>query len=548
MLAAADLYQARQALAEQAWAEAHAHFVDADRSGDLPADDLDLFSRAAFLVGRDEDCVSILERAYEAHLADRAPEAAAGSAFWAAFNLMNRGEMARAGGWLSRARQQAAADDTESAVAGLVMIPGALERMMQGDGEAALTIFEAAEAIGRRLGHSELQALAGLGLGQARVMTGDVEAGLAKLDEVMLSVTGGHVSPIASGLVYCAVIMACRDAYDVARAAQWTRALDRWCASQPDLVPFRGQCLVHRAQILQLNGAWTEAMEQVVLASTRFAEPPGQLATGMASYERGELHRLRGELVSAEEAYVEAGRYGHETQPGLSLLRLAQGRIGPALAGIRRAVDEAHTTDRPRLLAAYVEIGLAAHELADARRAGNELATIAAAYRVPLLDAMSAQASGAVLLADGKPHEALDQLRRACELWRELDAPYWRARTRVLVATVCRQLGDVDSAQIELDAAAAEFRRLGAQPDLDALSRRVVRGTGHGPLTAREVEVLQAVATGKTNRAVAEELVLSEKTVARHVSNIFTKLDISSRAAATAYAYEHDLLGRRPSG
>jgi DNA-binding NarL/FixJ family response regulator len=161
---------------------------------------------------------------------------------------------------------------------------------------------------------------------------------------------------------------------------------------------------------------------------------------------------------------------------------------------------------------------------------------------------MSAQASGAVLLADGKPHEALDQLRRACELWRELDAPYWRARTRVLVATVCRQLGDVDSAQIELDAAAAEFRRLGAQPDLDALSRRVVRGTGHGPLTAREVEVLQAVATGKTNRAVAEELVLSEKTVARHVSNIFTKLDISSRAAATAYAYEHDLLGRRPSG
>lgn len=544
-MSAADQDQAREAFAEQAWARAHAHFVAADRSGDLAAGDLDLFARAAFLVGDEEGCVSLLERAYEAHLKEGTREAAAESAFWAAFNLMNRGEMARAGGWLSRAHQHAAAEGGESAISGLVIIPAAVERMMQGDGEAALPTFKAAEAIGRRLGHAELLALAGLGIGQALVQVGDVRAGMAKLDEVMLSVTGGHVSPIAAGLVYCAVIIACHNAYDVTRAVQWTRALDRWCVSQPELVPFRGQCLVHRAQILQLNGAWGDAMEQLELACRRFSDPPGQWAAGLALYERGELHRLRGELVAAEEAYLEAGRCGQETQPGLALLRLAQGRISPALAGIRRAVDEARAPDRPRLLAAYVEIGLAAHELADARRAADELATVAAGYNVPLLDAMSAHASGAVLLAEGKPREALDPLRRACDLWRQLEAPYWRARTRVLVATACRQLDDLDGAQIDLDAAAEEFRRLGAQPDLAALERFGARSSAHGPLTAREVEVLREVATGKTNRAVAEELFLSEKTVARHVSNIFTKLDLPSRAAATAYAYEHGLLDRR---
>jgi DNA-binding CsgD family transcriptional regulator len=547
-MTAADLDKAREAFGELAWGKAHAHFAKADSSGALTADDLDLFSRSACLVGADEEGVDLLERAYEAHLAEGSADAAGESAFWAALNLMHRGEMARAGGWLSRARQRALAEGPECATTGLVMVPAGLERLMQGDPRTALATFEEAEVIGRRVGHGELLALAGLGIGQARVKLGDVKAGMAKLDEVMLSVTGGHVSPIASGLVYCAVILACHDVYDVTRAAQWTRALDRWCTAQPDLVPFRGQCLVHRAQLLQLNGSWSEALEQVIVACRVFAEPPGQWAAGMALYERAELHRLRGDLGAAEEAYVEAGRYGHETQPGLALLRLAQGRIGPALAGIRRAVDEANAPDRPRLLAASVEIGLAAHELADARRAADELAVLAGRYEVPLPDAMAAHASGAVLLAEGKPREALDLFRRAGDLWRELEAPYWQARTRVLVATACRQLEDVDAAQMELDAAAEEFRRLGAQPDLDALERFEDRTSVHGPLTAREVDVLRAVATGKTNRAVAQQLFLSEKTVARHVSNIFTKLDISSRAAATAYAYEHGLLDRRTPG
>lgn len=546
-MSAAELDGAREAFAAQAWATSRAHFAAADGVGELQADDLDMFARAAFLVGDDEECVNLEERAYEAHLAEGAIAAAAESAFWAAFNLMNRGETARAGGWLSRAQQQGTAAGDESAVAGLVMIPSALERLMHGDGAGALSAFEAAEVIGRRTGHAELMALSGLGIGQARVLAGQVKAGMAKLDEVMLSVTGGRVSPIAAGLVYCAVIIACHEAYDVSRAAQWTHALDRWCASQPQLVPFHGQCLVHRAQILQLNGAWGAAMELITAASLRFSDPPGQWAAGMASYERAEIHRLRGELVAAEGCYAEAGRFGHETQPGLALLRLVQGRISPALAGIRRALDVGPAPDRPRLLAAYVEISLAAHELADARRAANELATVAAGYGVPLLDAMSAHASGSVLLAEGRPREALTLLRRACDLWRGLGAPYWRARTRVLFATACRQLDDLDAARIDLAAAAEEFERLGAQPDLASLERFGARASRAGSLTAREVEVLRAVATGKTNRAVAEELCLSEKTVARHVSNIFAKLGIASRAAATAYAYEHDLLDRRTS-
>jgi len=295
---------------------------------------------------------------------------------------------------------------------------------------------------------------------------------------------------------------------------------------------------------MQLHGAWRDAMDAARRACERLSAPPGQPALGMAGYQQAELHRLRGQSAKAEEAYRQASRWGHPPQPGLALLRLAQGRV-EAAAAARAAVDEAQgRAARARVLAAYVEIMLAADDVPAARAAAGELSETAAGLGMPFLHAVSAHATGAVLLAEGDTRAALAALRRAWTAWQELQAPYEAARTRVLVGLACRELGDEDSAEMELDAARWVFQQLGAAPDLarvEALSRKKAAKAAGG-LTAREVQVLRLVAAGKTNRSIAADLFLSEKTVARHVSNIFTKLGLSSRAAATAYAYQHGLV------
>lgn len=536
----------RDAFDRHAWGRAYADLALADRDEPLAVEDLERLASAAYLVGRSDESAEAWARAHLecARLGEVAR--AARCAFWLAFALLNNGELARGGGWVDRAQRLLDDRRLDCVEQGYLRYAAALRSVFSGDVEAALEGFSRATGAGERFLDPELVTLARIGLGRCLVYAGRVEEGVALLDEAMVAVGAQEISPIAVGDAYCTVIEGCQELFDVRRAQEWTAAFTRWCDEQPELVLYRGQCLVHRAEIQMLRGAWAEALEGLGRALERLADPEGPRVLGNASYVRGELHLRRGELGAAEEAFRAAHQWGREPQPGLALLRLAQGRDDVADAMVRRALREADDPlTRARLLGPCSEVVLACGgDVAAARAAADELAALAADLDKPYLDALAAQVVGAVLLAEGDASGALVVLRRAWRGWRELEAPYDAARTRVLLARACRALDDDDSAEMELDAARAAFLELGAGPDAAvaaALSRITVAALPGG-LTAREGEVLALVAKGLTNREVAHELVISEKTVASHVSHVFTKLGLTSRAAATAYAYEHGLV------
>ncbi|MGH2616013.1 MAG: LuxR C-terminal-related transcriptional regulator [Thermomicrobiales bacterium] len=545
MTAADTLERGREALRRQAWADAYALMSAAQRNAPLEPEDLERLAVAAYLIGRDTDSVEVWALAHQAwaRLGDAAR--AARCAFWLAFGLLNKGELARGGGWIDRAQRLLDGCGLDCVEQGCLRYLVALRSAFQGDAAAAHVDFSRAAETGERFGDLELTTLARIGQGRCLIYLGQIAAGVALLDEAMVAVTAGEESPIAVGDAYCTVIEGCQELFDLRRAREWTAALSHWCDAQPELVLYRGQCLVHRAEIMELHGAWSDAMHEVQHALDRLAQPVGPRVIGAALYVKAELHRLRGEFAKAEEAYRQANQVGREPQPGLALLRLAQGQVDAANAAIRRVLDEAQDpVARSRVLAPYVEIVSAYGDFGAARAAADELSSIAADRNAPYLRALSAHVTGSVLLAEGNPRAALATLRQAWAGWRGLDVLYEAARVRVLIGLACRSLGDEDGAEMELDAARSVFQQLGAAPDLarvEELSRMTARTTSGG-LTGREVEVLRLVAAGKTNRQIAAELVISEKTVATHMSNIFTKLDLSSRAAATAYAYEHHLL------
>jgi DNA-binding CsgD family transcriptional regulator len=464
-------------------------------------------------------------------------------AFWIGVSLSMRGEMGPATGWLGRAQRLLERAEEDCVERGYLLIPVMFGHEAAGDFAAAAAVAGEAAGIGERCGDEDLVALAVHAQGQMLIRDGRVREGLALLDESMVSVTTRELSPIVAGMVYCGVILACQAVYELRRAQEWTAALTRWCEGQGDLVAFTGRCLIHRAEIMQLHGAWSDALEEAQRAGQRQGLTPA--GAGEASYRQGELHRLRGELGAAEDAYREASRFGFEPQPGLALLRLAQGR-GEAAAGAIRRVS-AETTEplkRARLLPAHAEIMLAVGDLEAARASCRELETIAAGHESALLDAVVAHTRGAVELAEGDARAALVSLRQAWQLWQQLEGPYDAACVRVLTALACRALGDDDTAALELEAARGVFEQLGAAPDLarvDAIALPAAARATHG-LTPRELEVLRLVAAGNSNRQIAAALVISEHTVARHVQNIFAKLRVSSRTAASAFAFEHDLV------
>jgi DNA-binding CsgD family transcriptional regulator len=539
-----DIELGRVSYSSAAWTDAHESLSRADQTAPLAAEDLELLATSAYMLGREDEWMRILERAHHQYSDAEEVLRAVRCAFWIGTNLALRGEMGPATGWLGRAQRLLERHEGECVERGYMLLPVVFQHEAAGDYEGASSTAAAAAELGEHFGDSDLFALAVHAQGGILIRDGRVNEGLGLLDEAMVAVTAGELSPIVTGIVYCGVILACEEVYELRRAQEWTAALARWCDGQPDLLAFTGRCLVHRAQLMRLHGDWTDALEEAQRAGERFAEAMNRAAAAKACYLRGEVHRLRGEFAPAEEAYREASELGLTPQPGWALLRLAQGNEHPAAAAIRRVMGE--TTDRlarAGVLPAYVEIMLAVGDVDEARSACRELGQIAEAYESAMLHATAAQARGAVELAAGEAATALVDLRRAWQAWQALEAPYEAARARVLVGQACKALGDEDAFVLELDAARSTFGELKAAPDVtrvDALCKGA--GTATHGLTGRELEVLRLVATGKTNREIAESLVISEHTVARHVQNIFTKLGVASRTAAGAFAFEHDLV------
>lgn len=537
----------RDAFARRAWRDAVTHLRAADEQHDLGVGDVERLAIAAHLTGHVELAVATLERLHHALLDDGDLDGAARWAVWLAIILLQRGRHAQGGGWLARAARLLDEADLDCAARGYLLVPTALQALnTDGEQRRALELFGQVGEIAARFDDPDLAVIGLLGRGQSLVAMAEVERGLPVLDEVMVAVTTGDVSPIMAGMAYCAVILACREVFDLRRAQEWTGVLSRWCADQQDLQPYQGQCLVHRSEIMQLHGDWTAAMIEVEHACDHLAARPGDPVMGMARYQQAELLRLRGDLDRAEDCYRQVTAWGHADQPGLALLRLAQGRIDEAASAVRRAVEQAETdrVRRAQVLAAFVEVTLAAGDVDAATSGADELREIAADFDSVYLRAVAAEQQGAALLASGDAERALEALRPAWQGWTALDAPYQAARVRVGIARACSALGDRDTAELELAAARQVFQRLRAAPalrEVDAVSGSS-DSTPPGGLTPREVEVLALVATGATNREVAEALVISEKTVARHLSNMFTKLGIGSRTAATAWAYEHGLV------
>lgn len=539
---AAELERGRAAFATRAWRIAYDALGSAHRSGRTEPADIWKLALSAYLIGERDAFTSFARHAHQVYVDAGDAGAAARAAFWLGLHLAERGDMAQATGWFGRAARMLEHGEA-GPERGYLLLPAGQKSLATGDLDGACRIASEAAALGQQYGDRDLLALALHLHGRALLRLGRIDAGLALLDEAMVAVLADNLAPQVTGLIYCSVISACREVWSVRRAREWTEALTRWCNEQPDMVAYTGECLVYRSEILRVCGSWQEAAGEARNASARFERGSEPNAAGFAFYQIAEIHRLRGEFAAALDAYRAASRAGYQPQPGLALLRLAQNDATSAHAGLHRSLAETTSRlKRARLLPACIEVALATGATNEASQAHSELQEIAASCASAELNALVAQWRGAILLAQDDASAAVAPLRAALEHWLAAPAPYDAARVRLLLADACEKLGDDDGAALEREVARTEFERLGAVGDLARFENkgRQDAGQAHG-LTPRESEVLALVATGRTNRAIANVLSISEKTVARHIANIFQKLGVSSRAAATAYAWENGL-------
>ncbi|MFE5672877.1 LuxR C-terminal-related transcriptional regulator [Agromyces sp. NPDC056523] len=540
MTASTALEAGRTAFAARRWAEAYERLALADAAGGLGPLDLETLATAAFLRGESAEAVDVLSRAHAAWaMADDAEEAAR-TAAWLALYHIELGDMVHYVEWAPRGLRLAEGLPASSSVGAFVRMPAAIAQMASGDPRGAAGQFREIEQLADASGDRDLGALARFGRGNALAELGEDEEGFACLDAAVAAVERGEVRPFGAGVILCTSVADALLGFDFERAVAWSAALDRWCREQPELVTYSGQRHALRAAVLLLQGSWSEAAASAELALSRFRAGDTRAVFG-APYYFGEVQRLRGAFHSAAESFRRAGQTPWDPQPGSALLHLAEGKVDRAREELVRTAAAADRFTRRSLLPALIDVEVAAGNPGAARRALEQFEALAGSASTPMFAAARTYAEARVQFAEGDVAAALLVARAAADAWRELGIPYEHARSRVLVGRAHLATGDAAQAIAEFDAARTIFRDLGAEPALGELAD-IVGGRRRSILTDREVEVLRLVSTGLTNRAIGEQLSLSEKTVARHLSNIFGKLGLSTRAAATAYAYENGLV------
>lgn len=535
----AHLVRARELRRASRWEEACAEYAAADAGEPLGVEDLESFAEAAQVSARGDEAVALLHRLFDLRVERDELDDAAQVAFWLWWALLNTNQVVQASGWLQQTRRTLGPAMGTSL---WLRIPDAMFQATTGHRSRAEELLAAIVDEGQ----GEVVPWALSLWGQTLIDDGRPLDGLDHLDEAMAVLLGHGLSPRVTPWVYCAAVRGCCLARDFARARAWNQSMTRWLDSLSGLGgAYLGNCRIYRSRLMLLNGAWPEALDEIAAVCSDLDGHTGWVC-GHAYYQLAEVQRLRGEWDAAEDAYRRAAEHGCPTQPGLALLRLAEGDVAAASAGIRRALTEVTAKpDRLDLLKAAVTIHLEEGRIEAARDAVTEFEGITANLPLPVIEAETAAVRGTLALAEGDPGRALPLLRRAVGIWQEQGAPHERAALNVTIGQACRALADQDGARLEFSAARETFERLGARPDLARLDRIVAPTAGasetHG-LTPREVEVLCLIARGEANRAIAKELHLSERTVHRHVSNIFTKLDVDSRTAAVAYGIRHGIV------
>ena len=455
---------ATAAFAKHAWREAYDRYAEADAAGRLAPADLEAYAEAGWWCGQPSDAIAIRERAYAAYVEAGDRRAAARVAIQLAGDNASRRSMTLAVAWVARA-ERGLEGATDSREYGQLLIGKARMAIGGGDVTAGLAHLRAALDLGERHGDRDVQAMALVIQGQLLINQGEVREGLALVDEATMAAVSGELGLVTTGMVYCCTISACRDVGDVRRASDWTEAAHRWCDRQ-SVSGFPGVCRVHRAELTALRGGLAKAEQEARVACDELIRWDIHDIAAVGFYEIGSIRTRMGDLPAAEEAFKQAHAMGRSPEPGLSLIRLAEGKVSVALANLRRAHDDDPSRPgRARLLPALVEAAIAAGDIAAARSACEELAEIAASFDTASVRAAATETRGAVLLADGDIKAAPRELRRALELWQEVDAPYEASRTRMLIARAARAAGDEDTARLELGAAKATFERIGARRD-----------------------------------------------------------------------------------
>jgi ATP/maltotriose-dependent transcriptional regulator MalT len=535
------LTAARDALARHDW-DASLRLAESAASDDpaAEAERLDVLATAAWWLGRLDTCIDARQTAYRIFEELGETRRAGLCAVWLYEHYCFRAKGAIASGWLQRARRLLG-DDTDCTEHGALLLREA--EIAHGEGRLvdARALADRALGLGRRIASPDLEAEALQTVGRVLIDEGAVERGLAHLDEAMLFAVEGRIGPYSTGKVYCSLIGACEDVGDLRRAAEWTEATAQWAGQHPFAI-FPGICRIHRAVVLDRRGEMADAERELSQACDELVG--SNLANAAAAFaEVGDIRRRLGDLERAEEAFARVEELTGQTCTGVALLRLAQGRVDAAARIISgcMAAQSPNPLGRARVRPAAAQIAIAADDLGGARESVAELDAIATAFDTPMLHAMAALARGRLQLAEGDADGATHTLRDALRYWQELEVPYEVATTRTLLAQALRDVGDDDGARESFAAARALFDQIGARLDVPDTTVALPAG-----LTAREAEVLRLIAAGKSNKDIAAELFLSVKTVSRHLSNIFTKIGVSSRAAATAFAFEQQLMGPVP--